>query len=145
MIDSCHFKESEIFSDGTIKEIIGEYGQKGAIKGQWIKGKEGHNGQILYKDNKKWKVVPVYVFESVYKKRKEHEDKYGDIRFFKSGDIVKLKRDYEDIKAGVYKLRTIITKTGICKIEDMNKQKEINKNISIFLDQCGMETYKQMG
>jgi CRISPR-associated endonuclease Csn1 len=144
MIDSRAFKESEVFnSDGTIKEIIEDYGQKGTIKGQWIKGKEGHNGQILYKDNKKWKVIPVYVFESVYKKRKEHEDKYGDIRFFKSGDIVKLKRDYEDIKAGVYKLRTI-KKSGDCEIEDMNNQKEINKKISKFLDQCGMEIYKQM-
>jgi CRISPR-associated endonuclease Csn1 len=139
------FKESDVFNpNGTIKEIIGEYGQKGAVKGQWIKGKESHNGQILYKDNEKWKVVPIYVFESVYKKRKEYENKYGDVKFFKSGDNVELKRDYENIKAGVYKLRTILT-NGTCKIENINNPKDIKiKNINIFLEQCGMESYKQI-
>ncbi|MDR2811864.1 MAG: hypothetical protein LBB06_02000 [Endomicrobium sp.] len=142
------FKKSDVFNpNGTIKEIIGEYGQKGAVKGQWIKGKEGHNGQILYKykDNEKWEVVPIYVFESVYKKRKEYEDKYDDVKFFKSGDLVELKRDYENIKAGVYKLKTIRTKNGICEIEDINNPKEIKtKNINIFLNECGMESYKQV-
>ncbi|MDR2351102.1 MAG: hypothetical protein LBD56_00240 [Endomicrobium sp.] len=138
-------KESDVFnSNGTIKEIIKEYGQKGAIKGQWIKRKESHNGQILYKDNEKWKVVPIYVFESVYKKRKEYEDKYDDVKFFKSKQLVELKRDYEDIKAGVYKLKTIETADRICKIEDINNQKEITKEINIFLEQCGMESYKQI-
>jgi uncharacterized protein (UPF0333 family) len=84
----------------------------------------------------------------VYKKRKEYEDKYDDVKFFKAGQLVELKRDYSEknIKAGVYKLRTIITAdgNGICKIEDINNQKEITQKINIFLEQCGMESYKQI-
>jgi CRISPR-associated endonuclease Csn1 len=141
IIDSKAFKESEVFnSDGAINNVIGEYGDKGAIKGQWIKGKERHQGQIVYKDEKdKWRVVPIYAFESVYLKRKEYTDKYKRVEFFRSGQLVEIKENYKDIKKGVYKLRTLIS-SGACKIENLNNQKTLMKNIGIFLDQCGMTT-----
>ncbi|GMO55007.1 MAG: hypothetical protein Ta2C_09170 [Candidatus Endomicrobiellum trichonymphae] len=143
VIDSKRFEESEIFnSDGTIKDVIGEYGHKGAIKGQWIKGKEGHRGQIVYKDEKdKWIVIPVYVFESEHIKRKEYENRYKDVKFFRAGQLVELKKDFQDIiNQGVYKLRTIMN-NGRCKLENINDQTEITKNIEIFLGQCDMTSY----
>jgi CRISPR-associated endonuclease Csn1 len=144
MIDSKCFNDEEVFIDGKIKDVIGEYGHKGAIKGQWIRRKEDNQGQIVYKDEKdKWIVIPVYVFESVYIKRKEYENTYKDVKFFKSGQLVELKKDFQDIKKGVYKLRTIIN-NGMCKVENINDPtKVIMKNIRIFLEQCGMTNYEK--
>ncbi|MDR1774293.1 MAG: hypothetical protein LBR30_05435 [Clostridioides sp.] len=145
VIDSKRFEESEIFnSDGTMKSIIGEYGHEGAIKGQWIKGKESHQGQIVYKDEKnKWKVVPIYVFESVYLKIKEYEKKCKNIKFFRSGQLVELKKDSQGIKAGIYKLRTIITGGGTAKIEDMSNNKTFSKSIGTLIEQNGMTIYER--
>jgi len=144
IIDSKCFDESDVFNtDGTLKEVIGEYGHKGVLKGQWIKGKEGHQGQIIYKDEKeKWKVVPIYVFESVYKKRKDYESKYKSVRLLKSGQLIALKEDYKNIKAGIYKLRTLRS-DGWCELENINDQNKIGQNIGTFIEQCGMEAYKK--
>ena len=144
MIDSKCFDESEVFNpDATLKEVIGEYGHKGAMKGQWIKGKESHQGQIVYKDEKeKWKVVPVYVFESIYNKCREYKNKYINIRFFKSGQLVELKKDYNDIKSGIYTLRTLRS-DGWCELENINDQSKIGQSIGTFIEQCGMEVYKK--
>ncbi|MDR3112908.1 MAG: hypothetical protein LBU09_00850 [Endomicrobium sp.] len=144
MIDSKCFDESEVFnSDGTLKEVIGEYGHKGVMEGQWIKGKEGHQGQIVYKDEKdKWKVVPVYVFESIYNKSKQYESKYRNTRFFSSGQLVELKKGCDDIKFGIYKLRTLRS-DGWCELESINDQRKIGQNIGAFIERCGMEIYKK--
>ncbi|MDR2192754.1 MAG: hypothetical protein LBO62_07760 [Endomicrobium sp.] len=138
------FTREEVFnSDGTIKAIIGEYGHKGAINRQWLRREDRHQGQIVYKNKEnKWTVEPVYVFESVYNKTREFARKYGDIKFFQSGQIIELCKNYKDIKAGIYKLRTIKSNAS-CKIENINDQKEITKNIEIFIEQCGMEIYKK--
>jgi CRISPR-associated endonuclease Csn1 len=144
------FKKSEVFnSDDAINNVIGEYGDKGAIKGQWIKRKKSHQGQIVYKDEKdKWIVVPIYAFESVYLKRKEYTDKYKEkVKFFKSGQLVEIKENYKnkkgkDIEKGVYKLRTLRI-NGDCEIENLNNQKTLKKKIGIFLEQCGMIPYEK--
>ena len=103
MIDSKSFKEKDVFDiDGNINKIIGEYGQN-KINGQWIKAKESHQGQIAFKENNKWKIVPVYVFESKYLKLKQYKEKYNDILFFKTGDLVELTKSYDNVKAGIYK------------------------------------------
>ncbi|MDR0800751.1 MAG: hypothetical protein LBN01_04450 [Endomicrobium sp.] len=144
MIDSRRFKESEVFNaDKTIKDVVGAYGHRGAIKGQWIRGKESHQGQIVYKDeNGKWRIVPIYVFESEYAKRKEYKNKYKDVKIFKSGQLIELKKDFQDIQKGIYKLRTIVT-NGRCKLENINDQTEILKSIEVFLDKCGMVNYEK--
>ncbi|AKL98454.1 type II CRISPR RNA-guided endonuclease Cas9 [Endomicrobium proavitum] len=143
MTDSKAFKKEETFnSNGIIKNVIGEYGSNG-VKGQWIKGKEGHQGQIVYKDEKgKWRVEPVYVFESIYNKKKLYENKYKDVRFLKSGQLVELKKDYENIKAGIYILRTLKS-NGSCKLEDINTQEEIDKSVNVLIEQCGMRSYEK--
>ncbi|MCL2799806.1 MAG: hypothetical protein FWD54_05995 [Endomicrobia bacterium] len=143
MIDSKSFDEKDVFnSDGTKKEIIDKYGDKGVMRGQWIRGEESHQGQIVYKEQNKWNVEPIYVFESVYNKLKEYKNKYDKVKFFKSGQLVVLKEDCNDIKSGVYKLRTVKS-SGRCKIESVDTQKEIEKNIAIFIEQYGMEVYKK--
>jgi CRISPR-associated endonuclease Csn1 len=144
MIDSECFEEKDVVNpDGTLKEVIGEYGNKGAMLGQWIKGKKGHQGQIVYKDGGKWKVEPIYVFESVHDKYKNYKDKSNNVKFFKTGQNVELKKSYEGISAGIYKLRTIVTKGKNCKLENINDQKEITKNIDFFIENCEMTTYKK--
>jgi CRISPR-associated endonuclease Csn1 len=140
------FSEKEVFNpDGKLKSIIGEYGNNG-MQGQWIKGHDSHQGQIVYKEENKWKVEPVYVFESLYKKRKFYENKYDNMKFFRSGQLIELKKSYKDkdkeIVAGIYKLRTLL-KTGRCKLENIDSQEEIIKSIASLIENCGMTTYKK--
>ncbi|GHT17159.1 hypothetical protein AGMMS49573_08490 [Endomicrobiia bacterium] len=144
MIDSKCFNDEEVFVDGKLKDVIGEYGHKGAIKGQWIRRGKDHQGQIVYKDEKdKWRVIPVYVFESKYIKKKEYESRYKkDVKFFKSGQLVKLKEDFQSIKKGIYELKTLRI-DGRCELENINNQTRITKNIGIFLEQCGMTNYEK--
>jgi CRISPR-associated endonuclease Csn1 len=143
MVDSKCFAENEVFSQGgTLKEVIGEYGQNGVF-GQWVKGKEGHQGQIVYKDEKsKWKVEPVYAFESLYNKQNQYKNKYKEIKFFKAGQLIKLVKSFNGIPAGVYKLRTILS-VGATKLENINTQAEYSQSITNFIENCGMETYEK--
>ncbi|MDR1720925.1 MAG: hypothetical protein LBR09_00800, partial [Endomicrobium sp.] len=138
-VDSKGFRSSEI---GEIKDVISNYGHKGAIKGQWIRDEESHQGQIVYKDEKgKWKVAPVYVFESLYKKCKEYKNKYKEVKFFRSGQLVELRRDYEGIKSGIYELKTVRL-DGNTKIKNIHNQEECSKNIGYFIEGNGMTEYK---
>lgn len=142
MIDSKSFKEKDVFDiNGNINKIIGEYGQN-KINGQWIKAKESHQGQIAFKENNKWKIVPVYVFESKYLKLKQYKEKYNDILFFKTGDLVELTKSYDNVKAGIYKLRTIF-QTGQTKLTSLDTYDDELKPISFFIDKCGMKLYNK--
>jgi hypothetical protein len=146
-IDSACFKEKEVFNnDGTMKEIIGNYGQKGTIRGQWVRDENTHNGQIVYKDNGKWQVEPVYTFESVYKKRREFEKKYKNVKFFKAGQLIKLGEPLnseikeKETEKYIYTLNTL-KQNGTCKLENSNGEIVCSKTINILIEQYGMEPY----
>ncbi|MDR2399531.1 MAG: hypothetical protein LBD61_03795 [Endomicrobium sp.] len=143
IIDSKCFDEKEVFnSDGTLREVIGKYGSNG-VSGQWIRAENFYQGQIVYKEKDKWKVEPIYVFESMYNKRKLYENKYDNVKFFKSRQLVKLERSYEDIPDGIYELKTLRSNDSHCKLENIDNQKEIIKNINYLIENCGMRTYEK--
>jgi hypothetical protein len=97
----------------------------------------------VHKNEKdKWIVIPVYVFESKYIKIKEYESRCKDVKFFRSGQLVELKKDFQSIKKGIYKLVTLRI-NGRYKLENINDQTEVMKNIGIFLDQCDMTNYEK--
>lgn len=141
MIYSRDFDEKEIFSkDRKLKEVIGKYGNKGAMEGQWIREEKDHQGQIVYKDKNKWKVEPIRVFESMYEKHKDYKREFGDVKIFKSGQNVKLKNTSKNVPAGIYKLRSLAT-DGRCKLENIDNQETLTKDINFFIENCDMELY----
>lgn len=151
IIDSKAFSSEDVFdNNGNFKKNIGEYKQNEGTPNQWIKGKEGHQGQIVFKNDKnKWQVVPVYAFDSLYKKLKEYQKKFNDVRFFSSGQLIRLIKKHEyfrkkekfTIEIGIYKLTTIKT-NGQTKIINLSTQKEEIQQINIFIEECGMVSYE---
>ena len=121
--------EGVLEQDANGRERIGEYcdyGTKGT-KGQF-KCSKAHKGQILYYNEKgSIKVMPVYS----NKKTQEVRDKlvemgcklYAKGLMFYSGCLVNIPKDFKagsvTHPAGVYKLRTIISK-GDVKLENNN-------------------------
>lgn len=120
-------KEFKGVSKDTVQ--IGEYKNITKMKGQYAKDKREHRGQIVYKNEKgRWKVEPVYVFESMWKKIKAYKEKFANTFFFQSGQLVKL--EFGDIlPVGYYKLRTIKT-NGQVGLDDLNGVK-IKRDFSI--------------
>jgi hypothetical protein len=125
-----------------LRKVIEKYGSNG-VSGQRIRAENFYQGQIVYKEKDKWEVEPIYVFESMYNKRKLYESKYNNIKFFKSGQLVKLERSCEDIPDGVYELKTLRSDSSWCELENVANQKEISKNINYLIENCGMTTYKK--
>src|SRR3989339_838064 len=114
-----------------------------SIKGQYFTDKREHQGQLVYKNEKKWKVEPVFVYESLYLKRKEYEKKYGKVYFFNSLCQVKTNKDIsfgrsnQLLSKGFYILRTI-TEGGQVKLES-NNGLEFVIALSILMEEAQME------
>ncbi len=145
MIDTASlkgFKEEDVFDgNGKIKQSILGYGNND-VKGQWVRTNEKHQGQIAFKENNKWNIVPIYVFESKYLKLRQYKKKYNDILFFKTGDLIELTKSYDEIKTGIYKLRTIKS-SGTTKITSLDTYEDREKTISFFIEKCGMKLYNK--
>ena len=145
MIDTASlkgFKEEDVFDKkGNLKQSILGYGNNG-VKGQWVRTNEKHQGQIAFKENNKWKIVPIYVFESKYLKLKQYKEKYNDILFFKTGDLIELTKNYDEVKAGIYKLRTI-EHSGNTKLTSLDTYDDKRKPLSFFIEKCGMKLYNK--
>jgi len=56
--------------------------------------------------------------------------------------LVELRKDSQDIKSGIYKLRTIIV-NGNTKIEDISNNETFFKNIGALIEQNGMIIYEK--
>lgn len=94
MIASKPFSKKDVFDEnGKKRQVIGEYKEMGKMKGQYLMPKESNKGQIIYRQNNKWKVEPVYPFDSVSGKLTECKQRYGKVMFWSSGDILMLQND----------------------------------------------------
>jgi hypothetical protein len=99
-------KASQIWSEGTPVE----FGEIGKIQGQYYKKDQQHKGQIVYQEKTgKWKVMPVYVFESVFQKFSQYKEKYEKTFFFRSHQPVHINGKCAEVPNGIYKLVTIRT------------------------------------
>ena len=102
-------------------------------RGQYRRAKQ-HHGQFVYEDNKgKFKVRPVYAFESKQKVKNELLDSgYRIIGFFETGCLIEIQRDIDFgdriIPSGKYILGTIKS-NGQVKIK--SSRPEFEKAIGI--------------
>ena len=93
------------------------------MKGQFFRHEASHKGQIVYKNAKgKWIVEPVYLWESVAKKLAEFKKQWGQVLFFKSGQLVEVRENVGKVKKGIYRLRSITSSSGQTEIESIETQ-----------------------
>lgn len=138
--------------------IAGEYRAMGKIdpvqgkthKTQWFKDKKEHQGQILYRSAKgRWKVEPVYLYQSLTKAIKAAQAAYGkeNVRFFRSGQLVQVNNDCNKdsktnaVEAGYYYLRTIKS-SGQTKLETVDGSKTQGASIGELIETGDMVTVK---
>ncbi len=84
--------------------------RKRSMPGQYIKDLRDHQGQLVYKDEEgRWRVEPVYVWESLRAKAAAVRSKFGrdNVLFFRSGQTVEIKHNCR-VPSGKYILRSII-------------------------------------
>jgi len=94
-------------SNGKAPDTFGEF-RNAQMPGQYIKDKKEHKGQLVCQDEKgKWEVVPVYVWESLWKKSQEMRKKYKRVEFFHSQQLVEVQKSC-NVPAGIYKLNSIM-------------------------------------
>ncbi|MDR0953595.1 MAG: hypothetical protein LBM71_05425, partial [Elusimicrobiota bacterium] len=113
---------------------------------QFFTNDKEHRGQIVYKVKNTWKVEPIYVWDSEYKKKKEFKQKYGQVYFFKAGQLVSLEElsvGDKPIKKGIYILRGL-NKAGQAKIESIETQKEFRPAITALIEKGKMKTYTNL-
>lgn len=119
---------------------------------QLFTDKKEHKGQLVCQmQNGKWEVVPVYVYDSLYRKTyetknatdKQGNKKYKQVLFFRSQDLVELREDItnKNINKGVYKLITLKSR-GTAKLKSIDELLEISSSINDFLNQGKMCHFK---
>lgn len=116
---------------------IGEFFELGKMKGQFKKEKK-HRGQIVYKDDKgKWRVEPVYLWESLPQKTADFKKKYKAIRFFSAGQLLEVQNAFpcgkRVVPAGVYRLDTLKTK-GSARITNLKTQEVFEAVVGALID-----------
>lgn len=88
------FEPKEVLNpDNSFKQVIGEYKEMGKMNGQYFMPESDNKGQIVYKENGKWKIEQIYAFDSEIKKIEEAKAKYGKVLFWSSGDTIVLQKD----------------------------------------------------
>lgn len=141
-LESGPFTEKDILIKNGRRQI-GCFYELGKMKGQFLTNKEQHKGQIVYKDAKgKWRVDPVYLWESLPQKLAQAKQRCGRALFFKSGQLIEVQEDVGKVKKGVYQLRTILTATGATKIVSLDTQQMEHPNIGKLLDIGKMRHFK---
>lgn len=132
-------------ADGKAPVQSGEIleARKRSMPGQYIKDLKAHQGQLVYKDGGRWKVEPVYVWESLHTKTAAVLAKYGkeNIRFFRSGQAVEIKTACR-VPAGKYTWRTIQTANSQVKLESPDGR-EINCPLKVLIEDGGLEVVRQ--
>ncbi len=117
------FTEKDILIKNGRRQISHFY-ELGKMKGQFFRHKESHKGQIVYKNAKgKWVVEPVYLWESVAKKLAEFKKQWGQVLFFKSGQLVEVRENVGKVKKGIYRIRTIMA-SGAVGLESLENQEK---------------------
>lgn len=115
---------------------------------QLFTDKKEHKGQLVcQKQNGKWEVIPVYTYDSLYRKTYETKNakdkngnkKYKQVLFFRSRDLVKLQENItnKNIEKGVYRLITLKS-NGTTKLKSIDELLEISASITDFLNQGKM-------
>ncbi len=119
--------------------------RKNSMPGQYIRDKKEHLGQLVYKDEKgKWRVEPVYVWESLRTKRGTIQAKYGgeNVLFFRSGQTVEIRKTCK-IPSGRYILRSI-SYTGQVALERPDGNPVPSKlNIGYLVEEGGLMVVSQ--
>ncbi|MGB8356880.1 MAG: type II CRISPR RNA-guided endonuclease Cas9 [Chthoniobacteraceae bacterium] len=107
--------------------------------GAWRKAKQGHKGQIIYIGlDKKPRVKPIYVFDSVPAVTKEIINAGGIVYgFFRSGCLVSIDKpiahDITPLEPGIYRLNTLET-VGRAKVTSSSGKKSLPISISKFIE-----------
>jgi len=142
-------EDVEKFLKGEINNL-GEF-IKGKMPGQYLKQKKESHGYFVVKNNKgKWERIPIYVFESPYKKKKEIISKFGNsnIIFLKTGILVKLNeniyvKEKERLKKGYYYINTI-RDDNFCQLTSIDGKTSDVISINILLEQGKLEIIQQL-
>ncbi|MEM0201322.1 MAG: HNH endonuclease domain-containing protein [Candidatus Micrarchaeaceae archaeon] len=123
-----------------VSALPSNYKEIGKMKGQYFTDKKEHKGQIVYKnENKKWKISPVYSFESEFKKIQKYKNEFKEVFFFRAKQLVKITENSEKIIKGIYKIETIKS-NGKVKISTMDGT-PISTNINELMEKCKMLSY----
>lgn len=123
---------------------IGEFFELGKMKGQFKK-ETAHRGQLVYKDAKgKWRVEPVYLWESVPQKLAEYKKKYGKVIFLRAGDLLEVQKSFpcgaREVPVGVYRLDTLETK-GTARITHLKTLQKLTPQVGALLDKGYMKKF----
>ena len=132
-------KESKVFKEGSPME----FAEIGKMRGQYYKDKREHKGQIVYQEKTgKWKVIPVYVFESSFQKLKKVKEKHGQAFFFHSQQLVHIANDCNKILKGVYILKTIIV-NGTVKLSSLDGAELFTSTVNELLNTGKIRPFTQ--
>jgi len=122
---------------------IGCFYELGKMKGQFLTNKESHQGQLVYQDAKgKWRVDPVYLWDSMTEKLAEAKRKYGKALLFKSGQLVEIRENVDKVKKGVYRMRTLRS-DGVLVLESIKTQELYTPRITKMMTLGKMKHFKR--
>ncbi|MFA5646414.1 MAG: type II CRISPR RNA-guided endonuclease Cas9 [Candidatus Ratteibacteria bacterium] len=142
-VNGSKLKKISLVASTDIKEgSASEYAEIGKVKGQYYKNLKEYKGQIVYKDQKgKWRVAPVYVFESVFQKKMQYKREYGTVYFFKSQQRIVLKHNTVNCSAGVYILKSIKT-NGQVQLALPDESKAIRESLHRLMEEGEMRLFQ---
>lgn len=142
-IESGPYTEKDIVIKNGRRQI-GCFYELGKMKGQFFTNKEQHKGQIVYRDMKgKWRVDPVYLWESLPQKLAEAKQQYGRALFFKSGQLVEVQEDVGKVKRGVYRLRSVRS-AGVFDLESLFDQSRVYPTVNVALEEGKLRHFKSI-
>lgn len=140
-IESGPYTEKDIVLKKGRRQI-GCFYELGKMKGQFLTNKESHQGQLVYRDSKgKWRVDPVYLWDSMSQKLAEAKRKYGKALLFKSGQLVEVQENVDKIKKGIYILRTL-NAAGQLKLENIKTQECFTPTLTKMIEKGKMKHFK---
>ncbi|HNT98145.1 MAG TPA: HNH endonuclease domain-containing protein [Elusimicrobiales bacterium] len=132
--------------DGKAPAQSGEIleARKRSMPGQYIKDLKAHQGQLVYKDGGKWKVEPVYVWESLHSKTVAIHAKYGkgNVRFFRSGQSVEVSMPCR-VPAGRYVWKSIEAERGRVELKGGDGKEYKRIPVSDLIDNGRLEVIGQ--
>lgn len=150
-IDSAPFtREEALAENGSPRRVVGDFMQVGKMRGQYMRRKENHKGQLVYIARRMrnnvpmWKVAPVCVFESTQKKYKDYLGKYDSVLLFKANQTVELLDSIPDVKDGIPKgLYTVKIKSdGKCQIKSVDYLKIYECSINELMNIGRMRSFR---
>lgn len=132
-IESGPYTEKDIVIKKGRRQI-GCFYELGKMKGQFLTNKEKHKGQIIYRNPKaKWKVDPVYLWDSLPAKLAEAKQKYGNILFLKSGQLIEIQHDVGKVKKGIYRMCSL-NAAGQFELENIHTQESYHPRLTKIME-----------